>query len=151
MFPAEALSLSYCLQSSSYPLGIHELSEFLPWHRWFILEYENLLRTIDCRITVPYWDWSIRSSNPWSASHLWHPSNKGFGGNGGNGGECVTTGPFRYLAWSIVGGKCLERNFNGRIPNARKVNEVIASNSFIDFERELRVNLHNTVHCRIRM
>lgn len=38
---------------------IHELDFFLPWHRWFILQYENLLREIDCRITVPYWDWSL--------------------------------------------------------------------------------------------
>lgn len=38
---------------------IHELDFFLPWHRWFMLQYENLLREIDCRITVPYWDWSL--------------------------------------------------------------------------------------------
>ena len=38
---------------------IHELDFFLPWHRWFILQYENLLREIDCRITVPFWDWSL--------------------------------------------------------------------------------------------
>ena len=38
---------------------ISELDFFLPWHRWFILQYENLLREIDCRITVPFWDWSL--------------------------------------------------------------------------------------------
>jgi hypothetical protein len=38
---------------------IHELDFFLPWHRWFVLQYENLLREIDCRITVPFWDWSL--------------------------------------------------------------------------------------------
>ena len=43
---------------------IHELDFFLPWHRWFILQYENLLREIDCRITVPFWDWSL-VGKPW--------------------------------------------------------------------------------------
>ena len=26
---------------------------FLPWHRWFLVEFENLLRRIDCRVTIP--------------------------------------------------------------------------------------------------
>ena len=47
------------LHRDIFPTGIHELDYFLPWHRWFILQYENLLREIDCRVTVPFWDWSL--------------------------------------------------------------------------------------------
>ncbi len=38
--------------------AIHEEEFFFPWYRWFILSLENLLRQINCTITVPYWDWS---------------------------------------------------------------------------------------------
>ena len=41
--------------------GIHQRDLFLPWHRWYVLQYENILRRIDCQITVPYWDWSLVS------------------------------------------------------------------------------------------
>ena len=46
-----------------FDTNIHQLDTFLPWHRWFILQYENLLREIDCRITVPFWDWSLSGNS----------------------------------------------------------------------------------------
>ena len=75
--------------------NIHQVDEFLPWHRWFMLELENLLKEVDCRFTIPYWDWSLTASNPWSSSHVWHPSSRGLGGNGDPPGECVKTGVFQ--------------------------------------------------------
>ncbi|CAB3984903.1 tyrosinase-like isoform X2 [Paramuricea clavata] len=51
--------------------GIHDIDFFLPWHRWYILQYENLLQQIDCRVTVPYWDWSLVGANPFSSS-IWN-------------------------------------------------------------------------------
>eukprot|EP00966_Prymnesium_polylepis_P093335 2160577-Prymnesium_polylepis.1 len=39
----------------------HGTSGFLPWHRKYLLEYENALRgqaaAYKC-VTVPYWDWA---------------------------------------------------------------------------------------------
>ena len=32
---------------------IHEMRNFLPWHRWYLIQMENLLREIDCTITIP--------------------------------------------------------------------------------------------------
>ena len=77
--------------------GIHEQRHFLTWHRWFILAYENLLRKIDCRVTVAYWDWSLVSANPWrtTSRDVWYAGNSGFGGNGAGPNQCVTTGPLR--------------------------------------------------------
>lgn len=39
--------------------------QFLPWHRWYLMKMENILRKIDCRATIPYWDWSLFSGQPW--------------------------------------------------------------------------------------
>ena len=33
--------------------SIHEMRNFLPWHRWYLIQMENLLREIDCTITIP--------------------------------------------------------------------------------------------------
>ena len=135
--------------------NIHQLDFFLPWHRWFILQYENLLREIDCRVTVPYWDWSLAAANPLS-SDVWNPGPHGLGGDGSGSPSCVRTGPFRAGVWSVIasaGGGCLTRNFNGRAPDAVAVRDLILQNSaasqFIDFEFLLRRQFHDIVHCVI--
>ena len=58
---------------------------FFPWHRWFLVEFENLLRRIDCRITLPYWNWSRVADRWWSGSDdedFWSPGDHGLGGDG---------------------------------------------------------------------
>ena len=45
---------------------IHEKQYFIPWHRYYILQYENLMRKEDCTFTVTYWDWSLDSREPFS-------------------------------------------------------------------------------------
>ena len=138
-----------------FDFGIHELDFFLPWHRWFILQYENLLRQIDCRVTIPYWDWSLVGANPFSSS-VWNTGPGGFGGNGMPGGSCVKTGPFRQGEWSLpasAGGGCLTRDFGKTVPDAIAVRNLISSNSkptdFLNFEKVLRIQFHDLVHCRI--
>lgn len=58
------------LHKTIFQDGIHERDQFLPWHRWFVLRYENILQRIDCQITVPFWDWSVVSQNPWRTGVL---------------------------------------------------------------------------------
>ncbi|KAG6887435.1 hypothetical protein C0995_015308 [Termitomyces sp. Mi166 len=38
---------------------VHEVGQFLPWHRWFLHAYEVALRK-ECNYTghIPYWDWT---------------------------------------------------------------------------------------------
>ena len=43
------------------PTGIQR---FLAWHRVYLLEFENLLQTIDPSITIPYWNWSKNLAFP---------------------------------------------------------------------------------------
>ena len=134
---------------------IHMKDFFLTWHRWFILQYENLLQQINCRVTVPYWDWTLVAANPFS-SDFWESEPKGFGGNGSPTGNCVKSGPFQEEEWSLIrsaGGGCLKRNFKGRFADAITLASVSASNpdpkDFLKFEAQLRIIFHNDVYCRI--
>ena len=139
------------IHRTQFGSGIHAVDQFLPWHRWFLIEYENLLRRVNCNVTVPYWDWSLWASQPFSAS-LWGAENHHLGGDGGGSQNCVQTGRFRGNVWSIPGGSCLTRQFsNGQFPGPVEVAEVLNRNpsQFSDFEIGLRVNLHNSVHCWI--
>ncbi|XP_028402202.1 uncharacterized protein LOC114525179 [Dendronephthya gigantea] len=135
-----------------YGYGIHQKDFFLPWHRWYILQYENLLRKIDCRVTVPYWDWSLVAGDPWSSS-IWNTGDDGFGGNGVPWQRCVNTGPFKATVWSLpasAGEGCLRRNFTGFVPDAITVKNVITIlSNFNQFEYILRNAFHNGVHCSI--
>ncbi|MGD1861816.1 MAG: tyrosinase family protein [Leptolyngbyaceae cyanobacterium] len=36
----------------------HSYPAFLPWHRQFLLDFEQALQTVDASVTVPYWDWT---------------------------------------------------------------------------------------------
>ena len=38
--------------------GAHGGSNFLPWHREYLMEFENRLRLFNPLVTIPYWDWA---------------------------------------------------------------------------------------------
>ncbi|CAB4022546.1 tyrosinase-like isoform X2 [Paramuricea clavata] len=142
------------MHKTLFDTPIHRRDYFLPWHRWFILQYENLLKQIDCRVTVPYWDWSLVGANPF-ASNFWNTGASGFGGNGNPPGSCVNTGPFRVGKFSLVasaGGGCLTRNFNGSAPDAVAVKDLLTTTpaNFYEFEEMLRRKFHDDIHCIIR-
>ena len=77
----------------------HIAPAFFPWHRAFLLEFENDLRSIDPKVTIPYWDWTVDQSttgSPWTADLL--------GGDGSDAqADEVVTGAFRGAAgnWPI--------------------------------------------------
>ncbi|KUJ69896.1 tyrosinase, partial [Streptomyces albus subsp. albus] len=85
---------------------------FLPWHRKFLIDFENELRKVDASVSIPYWDWT-QDNRP--TSSLW--AEDFLGGNGRTGDRQVTTGAFAYGAgnWSVGRGVTdehyLTRNF----------------------------------------
>ncbi|KAJ7379020.1 hypothetical protein OS493_018814 [Desmophyllum pertusum] len=91
---------------------LHHMPQiFLPWHRWYLLEFENFLRQIDCRVTIPYWNWS-RVAEHWTRGSVWSPASHGLGGNGVLPDRCVMDGPFRKSEFNLplsVGGGLLEK------------------------------------------
>lgn len=135
--------------------GIHDQEQFLPWHRWFTLQYENLLRRVDCRVTITYWDWSLVSGDPWNTDkgRVWYDGPSGLGGDGVPPSLCIQDGVFREDLWNKTNGQCLRRRFNGFTPDAVDVFLVMEQPATIDgfksFEVGLRVDLHNEVHCQI--
>jgi tyrosinase len=75
----------------------HMSSAFLPWHREFLLLFENALRKVSGKpITVPYWNWG----DPASTAAVFKSDFMGGDGNS-NQGYAVTSGPFRKGVWNL--------------------------------------------------
>jgi tyrosinase len=75
----------------------HMWASFLPWHREFLLLFEDALRQVSGKdITVPYWDWT----DPNSTAAVFSPDFMGRMGDPSQG-YAVTSGPFRRGAWPL--------------------------------------------------
>lgn len=73
---------------------------FLPWHREYLLLFEDALRAVSGEdITVPYWDWT----NGDSVDAVFSPDFMGGDGDP-NAGHAVTDGPFNKTDWRFVVG-----------------------------------------------
>lgn len=149
----------------------HRGPAFLPWHRYFLREFELVLQAKRPGVTLPYWDWENDSVNPLSAP-LWNtnPAQRQYvGGNG-----TVTTGPFanwtakvETISGALVdrpGGIFRQLGADGHIPSTADVQDVITNWPVYDtapwrtssagsFRNRLEgwipaggVHLHNVVH-----
>lgn len=102
----------YVTDADSGPRPAHMSPSFLPWHRRYLLEFENALQAVDPGVSIPYWDWT-QDNTP--AASLW--AEDFLGGNGRSSDRQVMTGPFAYGEgnWSISTGATddsfLRRNF----------------------------------------
>jgi tyrosinase len=78
----------------------HQGPVFLPWHRYFLSQFERQLQRKVPGVFIPYWDWTKDSANP-GASPIW--ADDFLGGNGDpNDNYVVKTGPFAMGQWTIV-------------------------------------------------
>ena len=93
----------------------HSTSAFLPWHRYYLIGWENALRSLggefSC-LTVPYWDWEHDAGSEASSSVL-RSSTFGTAAGIAAGTGCVTNGVAAAPGWSVTGGTCLVRR-NGQ-------------------------------------
>ncbi|MFI9200304.1 tyrosinase family protein [Streptomyces sp. NPDC053048] len=141
----------------------HRSPSFLPWHRRFLIQFEQELQKIDSSVTLPYWDWTAdrtTTASIFGADFL--------GGTGRSRDSQVTTGPFAYSTgqWninvSVDSRPYLQRELGSAVralPTRAEVDSVLAMttydmapwNSASDgFRNHLEgwrgVNLHNRVH-----
>lgn len=94
----------------------------MPWHRYFMKTHETLLQN-ECNYTgaQPYWDemMDADASTNISDSVVFDPDT----GFGGEGGDCVTDGPFVNATFHLTASEgvvssssfCLSRSFSNTI------------------------------------
>ncbi|MET9926562.1 MULTISPECIES: tyrosinase family protein [unclassified Streptomyces] len=141
----------------------HRSPSFLPWHRRFLIQFEQALQAIDPSVALPYWDWTVDRT---VAASLWAPDFLGGTGRARDGQ--VAEGPFavsggRWPVTVTVDGRGFLRRALGsgvpQLPTRSEVDAVLAMptydsapwNSASDgFRNHLEgwrgVNLHNRVH-----
>ena len=128
------------------------VGQFFVFTRYMLLEYENLLRRVDCRITIPYWDWTALPLTPYIAA-VWD-NQKGFGDSSRSADRCVKTGPFRvgeFNVTSAAGGGCVRREYNMKDFPTRAILErdllTQPASAFDAFQKFFQVFIHITVRC----
>jgi tyrosinase len=118
--------LPYEPRDANYRNGAHRGPAFLPWHREFLMQLEQELRTIDPAVFIPYWDWTQDAKLPDPAvAPVW-----GIDLMGGNGLESdewrVQAGPFAHSGgkWAVpslpdegLPGPGLKRQFGQILPS----------------------------------
>ncbi|MEU9701540.1 tyrosinase family protein [Streptomyces sp. NPDC047981] len=141
----------------------HRSPSFLPWHRRYLIEFEQALQSVDATVALPYWDWTADRT---ARSSLWAPDF--LGGTGRVRDGQVMDGAFARGGnrWTInvrVDGRDFLRRDLGaggrQLPTRAEVDSVLAMetydmapwNSSSDgFRNHLEgwrgVNLHNRVH-----
>jgi tyrosinase len=86
-------------QKRNWAGAAHNSPTFLPWHRQYLVLFEQMLREVsgNPRLALPYWDWT----NSESTDAVF--ADDFMGGNGDpDQSYAVMTGPFRKGEWEIT-------------------------------------------------
>ena len=120
--------------------------------RYFLLEYEDLIKEVDCRLSLPFYDWTPFPNAPYTAA-VWS-NDDGFGDTSRLEDQCVVTGPFRVGEYELTpsaGGGCLKREYrNQRFPSRDMVDRdllPLPANEFSTFHRFLQLFIGVNVQC----
>lgn len=129
-------------------------SQYFMFNRYYMLEFEDLLRDFNCSITIPYYDWTPFPTAPYTAA-VWGNTD-GFGDSSRRPDFCVTRGPFRVGEYNVIqsaGGGCLKREYkNNRFPSRDIIDRdvlTIPSERFFDFHRFLHLFIGVNIQCFI--
>ncbi|KAJ2903310.1 hypothetical protein GGI21_004445, partial [Coemansia aciculifera] len=124
---------------------VHGNTCFFPFHRRYILEYENIGRTYDPNFVVPYWDATENARNPMSDPLL---SANALGTNGQAGTGCLADGIQANSQLTYPNQHCLRRVYdnNGSIKQWYAP-EIISSymqsdTSLARFREDIEYSLH---------
>ncbi|KAJ1660502.1 hypothetical protein IWQ61_000591 [Dispira simplex] len=132
---------------------VHSVDPFIPFHRMFLLEFENALREVDDSVTVPYWNAAFDYKDP-RKSTLWNIV--GSSQVDGDKAGCVPDGPFKD--WKVIypgmaKPDCLRRGFDPyAVPKSRFWNEgevagiVNSGGNFTHFRFYIEYGIHANAH-----
>lgn len=132
--------------------GVAAESQYFVFNRYFLLEYEDLLKDFECSVTVPFYDWTPFPVAPYTAA-VWDNTN-GFGDTARAVDNCVITGPVRVGEYEIApsaGGGCLKREYmNRRFPSRDIINRDVLpypAEEFAHFHQMLQLLIGLNVQC----
>jgi hypothetical protein len=125
---------------------VHAGPAFIPWHRAIVNHFEELLRMVDPRLSLHYWDWTTDPRT--GAVPILGPT--GFlGSANGNAGapfhDFASTEPGHPLIWRDVAASTA--NGDGT-PNLTNDAVILASPNFSDFHAAAQ-SAHNNAHVYI--
>ncbi|KAJ2760624.1 hypothetical protein IWQ56_005443 [Coemansia nantahalensis] len=128
---------------------VHGNTCFFPFHRRYVLEFENIARGYDPSFVVPYWDATESFRNPAGDPLL---SAGALGTNGQGSDRCLVNGIQGNTQMTYPNGHCLRRNYNnGNSINAWYAPEIISSyiqsdTSLAAFRENIEYSIHGAVH-----
>ena len=132
--------------------GVATESQYFVFNRYFLLEYEDLLKDFDCSVTVPFYDWTPFPVAPYTAA-VWD-NTYGFGDMARSQDKCVISGPVRESQYSIApsaGGGCLQRDYmNRRFPSRDIIDRDVLTypaDEFANFHQMLQLLIGLNVQC----
>ncbi len=126
----------------------HSGPAFLPWHRFFLLKFEQELQEINPNVTLPYWDFSSRNVSN-NVSKIWKDD---FLGKNGHvtlqwkqkvGAEGIREADKTTKTWVV---KRDNFNLNGIPVLQTRINSSLDLNSFRDFSPNLERGPHGMAH-----
>ncbi|HEX8091144.1 MAG TPA: tyrosinase family protein [Blastocatellia bacterium] len=83
----------------------HQNSAFGPWHRYYLLRFEQALQAVDPTVTLPYWDWTDHAA---TQNIIFQDNFMGSnGGVGGVGGGNISLPVAGNVPIVTVGGKAV--------------------------------------------
>ncbi len=94
-------TLSINVPGGGAPINMgHSESAFSPWHRYYLIQFEQALQAVDPSVTLPYWDWTDHTS---AQTIIFQNNFMGpNGGAGGVGGGSVQSGYFAFNAPAVL-------------------------------------------------
>jgi len=96
-------------------------TNFLAWHRHFLLRFEQRLQQVDPAVSIPYWDWIADPTIP-----------------------RFLDDPDLLASWSV------ERSFDRHeMPSEAELNLAMGIGRFARFQRKLELGPHNDVHISV--
>ncbi|KAJ2009143.1 hypothetical protein GGI04_000703 [Coemansia thaxteri] len=151
----EILSLSasqWTLTKSVLFGSIHGNSQFFPFHRRFVYDWESVGKRYNNAFVQPYWDEMRDYRTPASSQVL---TSNWLGGNGQSGSWCVQNGNQAGWTMSFPSNHCFSRNFgNNGNPTSWYSPEYIQSfiqrdTNMATFRSDIEYSLHGVVHINI--